>query len=129
MAENTNDIVDEFEIDGVDSSESSLFSGAKIGRFIAVALFLLLGTFAVIYSMTRPQDPHADHNHGQEISSSLADAGNKVVDKTGAAINGLKANANAAIDGVSNKYGNMVAAGKNAADKFAKTATSPSKFS
>lgn len=134
MAQNTDDIVDEFETDDVvGSGESSGFSGAKIGRFIAVALFLLLGTFAVIHSMTRPQEPHTDHDHDQDIRSSLADAGSGVADKTGAAISSLKENTSAAIDGVSNsakdKYGNIVAAGRNAADKFAKAATSPSKLS
>ena len=133
MAENTNDIVDDLEIDDVvGTQESSRFSGAKIGRFIAVALFLLLGTFAVIHSMTRPQDAHTGHDHADDIVASLADAGSKLKDKTGAAITNLKENTSAAIDTVGNKaqdkYGSIVAAGKNAADKFAKTAASGKKF-
>ena len=127
MAQNSNDIVDELEIDDVvGSSESSGFSGAKIGRFLAVALFLLLGTVAVIYSMTRPhpQHEHAEHDHGESIKSSLAQAGSDVAEKTGSAISSLKDNANAAIDDVADsagdKYKSIVTAGKNAADKFAK---------
>ena len=132
MAENINDIVDEFEMDDVvGSEESSSFTGAKIGRFLAVGLFLLLGTFAVIYSMSRPHDPHADHDHGEAIGSSLANAGDKLADKTGAAIDSLKEKTSSAIEGVAgDKYSNIVAAGRNAADKFAKTAaTSETKFS
>lgn len=131
MPQNTNDIVDEFELDDVvGSSEPSGFSGAKIGRFIAVALFLLLGTFAVIHSMTRPRNSQAGHDHDHEIGSSLTDAGNAVADKTGAALTSLKGDAKAAIAGVtgSDKYGKIVAAGKTAADSFAKLAPKPSKF-
>ena len=139
MAENTNDIVDELELDDVVSSvESSGFSGAKIGRFVAVALFLLLGTFAVIHSMTRARAPHADHNHGENIGSSLTEAGKQVADKTSAAIGSLKDTTNAAIDGVAGngvtgngiagKYGSIVAAGRNAANKFATAAPASSKF-
>ena len=133
MAQNSNDIVDELEIDDVvGSAESSRFSSAKIGRFLAVALFLLLGTFAVIYSMTRPHAHDADHDHGdhghvENIGSSLVDAGNSVADKTGAAISSIKENTNAAVEGVAgDKYGQIIVAGRNAADKFAKTAISAS---
>ena len=84
MAENIDDIVDEFEnSDLVESARSSGFTGAKIGRFAAVALFLALGTFAVIYSMSRGGS-HADHEN--DIGSELADAGKAVIDKAGAAV-------------------------------------------
>jgi len=128
MAQNTDDIVDEFEIDDVVGSNSSGFSGAKIGRFIAVALFLLLGTFAVIHSMTRPHKPHAGPDHGEGMGTSLAAAGSELAGKTDNAISSLKESTSAAINGAKGKYGNIVAAGRNAADKFAKAAPSPSKF-
>ena len=64
MAQNIDDIVDEFENDELVGSANSFgFTGAKIGRFIAVGLFLALGTFAVIYSMSRGGDSHADHDN------------------------------------------------------------------
>ena len=116
MAENIDDIVDEFENnDLVESASSSGFTGKKIGRFIAVALFLALGTFAVIYSMSRGRDSHVGHEN--DIGSGLADASDAVLDKTDAAINNIKG-----------KYSEVVTAGKNAADKFTKPATSQSKF-
>ena len=137
MAQNTNDIVDEFEIDDVvGSDESSSFSRSKIGRFVAVALFLLLGTFAVIYLMSRPHD-HAEHDHnGDGIGSSLAETGDKIADKTSTAVSSLKESTSAVADsvnkgvaGVGGKFESIAAAGKNAADKFASNATNSSKFS
>ena len=116
MAENIDDIVDEFENnDFVESASSSGFTGKKIGRFIAVALFLALGTFAVIYSMSRGRDSHVGHEN--DIGSGLADADDAALDKTDAAINSIKG-----------KYSEVVTAGKNAADKFTKPAASQSKF-
>ena len=117
MAQNIDDIVDEFENDELVGSANSFgFTGAKIGRFIAVGLFLALGTFAVIYSMSRGGDSHADHDN--DIGSGLADAGSAAIDKTGAALNNI----------TGGKYSKVVAAGKNAADKFTKPAVSQSKF-
>ena len=115
MAQNIDDIVDEFENnDLIGSASSSGFTGKKIGRFIAVALFLALGTFAVIYSMSRTSDSHADNEN--EIGSGLADAGDAALDKTGDALNNL----------TGGKYSEVVTAGKNAADKFAKVPASQS---
>ncbi len=119
MAQNTDDIVDELEIsDIVESASSSGFIGAKLGRFIAVALFLILGTFAVIYSMSRTRGSHAGH-----------DRDNAAVDKTATAITGLKNDAKATINGITGgKYSEVVTAGKNAANKFATPPSSASKF-
>ena len=80
MAQNIDDIVDEFENDDLAGSTNSIFTGKKIGRFIAVALFLVLGTFAVIYSMSRKSDSHAEHEN--DIGSGLADAGDAALNKT-----------------------------------------------
>ena len=123
MAENIDDIVDEFEnSDLVESARSSGFTGAKIGRFAAVALFLALGTFAVIYSMSRGGS-HADHEN--DIGSELADAGKAAIDKAGAAVD----KTGTALSNITaGKYSEVVTAGKNAADKFVKSTTSQSKF-
>ena len=111
MAQNIDDIVDEFENnDLIESGNSSGFTGKKIGRFIAVGLFLALGTFAVIYSMSRGGASHS--GHANDIGSGLADAGNSALGKTGAAINSI----------AGGKYREVVTAGKSAADKFTKSA-------
>ena len=47
-----------------DSEPASFFSRALIGRFLAVGLFVALGTFAVIQSISgSKKDPHAGHDH------------------------------------------------------------------
>ena len=116
MAQNIDDIVDEFENDDLAGSTNSIFTGKKIGRFIAVALFLVLGTFAVIYSMSRKSDSHAEHEN--DIGSGLADAGDAALNKTGDALKKL----------TGGKYRDVVTAGKNAADKFTKVPSSQSKL-
>ena len=96
-------------------------------RFIAVALFLVLGTFAVIYSMTRARSPHARHDHTQDgIGASLADAGDAVANKAKSSLGNLAKSAKATITG--GKYSDTVSAGKNTADKFAKAVSKPNRF-
>jgi len=47
-----------------DSAPTPFISRALIGRFLAVALFVALGTFAVIQSISgTKEDPHAGHDH------------------------------------------------------------------
>ena len=118
MAQNTNDIVD--------SVGSTGFSGAKIGRFIAVALFLALGTFAVIYSMTRTRNHQAEHDHLNDIGSSLANASAQAADKTKSALNTLAKDTKTAITG--GKYSDAVVAGRSAADRFVKGVSNLNKF-
>lgn len=59
--------------DDSDRDESSRFSAANITRFSAVALFVVLGTFAVIQSMSGKPDDHSGHNHDDETSLANAD--------------------------------------------------------
>lgn len=47
-----------------DSAPTSFISRGLIGRFLAVGLFVALGTFAVIQSISgTKEDPHAGHDH------------------------------------------------------------------
>ena len=47
-----------------DSEPTPFITRALIGRFLAVGLFVALGTFAVIQSISGTKgDPHADHDH------------------------------------------------------------------
>ena len=58
-----------------DSAPTPFLSRALIGRFLAVGLFVALGTFAVIQSISgTKKDPHAGHDHetvaGLEVEQS-----------------------------------------------------------
>lgn len=87
MAQNENQ-TDDLDIDDLVGDEAEKnrlgFSGAKIGRFVAVAFFLLLGTFAVIHSMNRNAGDKPHEHAGLEGGDGTAtDGASSVVNSVG----------------------------------------------
>lgn len=68
-----------------DSASTSFLSRGLIGRFLAVGLFVALGTFAVIQSISgTKEDPHAGHDHETVASLELEKPDFSTTAKSGA---------------------------------------------
>ncbi len=102
-----------------------LISKALIGRFLAVGVFVALGTFAVIQSVTTKKDvadDHSGHAHANVIDDVGASIGNTVAavgDKTKKGLDdflgGAKNVASSTVSSVKNAASSTAASVKNAA--------------